>query len=197
MPGAQKSTLGWHEPVWHFFYPPRCVLCGDPGHRGQDLCAAYFASLPWNRYPCPRCAAPLPSDADTDLCGSCIRVLPAWDEAHSPLAYGYPLDKLIKRLKFEGDLATGRLLGALLADYLAASSSDERPDFILPVPLQPSRLKERGFNQAIELTRPLRKRLKLPLRLDACGCARATEVQSKLDAAERKKNLKDAFTIQR
>ncbi len=130
------------------------------------------------------------------MCGSCIRILPAWDEAHSPLAYGYPLDKLIQRFKFEGDLATGRLLGELLADYLAASG-DERPDFIVPVPLHPARLKERGFNQAVELGRPLRKRLKLPLRLDVCTRVRATEVQSKLDAAERKKNLRDAFAVER
>jgi ComF family protein len=174
-------------------YPPHCVLCGAKGARGQDLCGDCFGELPWNRHPCPRCAAPLPPDADTPLCGNCIKTLPAWDEAKSPLAYSFPVDKLVQRFKCEGDLATGRLLGRLLADFLAAGN--ERPDCIVPVPLHPSRLKERGFNQAVELARPLSKRLKLEVRLDLCARVRATEVQSKLDAAERRKNLKDAFAV--
>ena len=173
-----------------FLYPPHCVLCGDPGSRGQGLCAACFAELPWNRHPCPRCAAPLPPDADTLLCGECIKQLPVWDEARSPLAYAYPIDKLVQRFKFEGDLPTGRVLGELLADYLAAGG--EKPDCMVPVPLHPSRLKERGFNQAMELARPISRRLKIKVRLDLCARVRATEVQSKLDAAERRKNLRDA-----
>jgi ComF family protein len=176
-----------------FFYPPHCVLCGDEGARGLDLCADCFGELPWNRHACPRCAAPLPPDADADLCGSCIKVLPAWDEARSPFAYAYPVDKLVQRFKFEGDLAVGRLLGELLAEFLAAGS--EKPDCIVPVPLHPARLKERGFNQAVELARPLSKRLKVKMRLDLCQRVRATEVQSKLDASERRKNLKGAFVV--
>jgi ComF family protein len=105
------------------------------------------------------------------------------------------LDKLIQRFKFDGDLAAGRLLGELLADYLAAAG--DKPDCIVPVPLHPSRLKERGFNQAVELARPVNRRLKIPVRLDLCERVRATEVQSKLDAAERKKNLRDAFAVKR
>lgn len=174
-------------------YPEHCTLCGARGSRGLDLCRACFGELPWNRHPCPRCAAPLPPDIDTPLCGNCIKVLPAWDEARSPLAYAYPVDKLIQRFKFDGDLAVGRLLGELLADYLAAGV--DKPDCIVPVPLHPARLKERGFNQAVELARPVSKRLKIPVRLDLCERVRATEVQSKLDAAERKKNLKDAFAV--
>lgn len=177
-----------------FLYPPLCVLCGAKGSRGLDLCAECFAELSWNRHPCPRCAAPLPPDADTPLCGNCIKSLPSWDEAKSPLAYAFPLDKLIQRFKFDGDLAIGRLLGELLAEYLAAGGG-EKPDLIVPVPLHASRLKERGFNQAAELAPPVSRRLKLPVALDVCERVRATDVQSKLDAAERKKNLKDAFAV--
>lgn len=176
-----------------FLYPSSCVLCGAKGVAERDLCAECFAELPWNRHPCPRCAAPLPPDADTPLCGDCIRSLPSWDEAKSPLTYGFPVDKLVQRFKFEGDLAVGRLLGSLLADYLAAGT--DRPDCIVPVPLHDSRLKERGFNQATELARPVAKRLKMKVRLDLCERSRTTEVQSKLDAAERKKNLRDAFAV--
>src|SRR4051812_43374087 len=113
-----------------FLYPPHCVLCGGKGARGQDICADCFGELPWNRHACPRCAAPLPPDIDTPLCGSCIKSPPAWDEARSPLAYAFPVDKLVQRFKFEGDLATGRLLGELLAEFLAAGT--DKPDCIVP-----------------------------------------------------------------
>jgi ComF family protein len=179
--------------VLRLLYPPSCVLCGAKGAAGKDLCAECFAELPWNRHPCPRCAAPLPPDADTRLCGDCIKQLPSWDEARSPLAYGFPVDKLVQRFKFEGDLAVGRLLGSLLAEYLAAG--DDKPDCIVPVPLHASRLRERGFNQAVELARPVAKRLKMKVRLDICERSRATQVQSKLDSDERRKNLKHAFTV--
>lgn len=176
-----------------FLYPAHCLLCGNKGARGLDLCAACFTELPWNRHACPRCAAALPPDADAGPCGACLKAPPAWDEAASPLAYAYPVDKLVQRFKFDGDLAVGRLLGELLAEFLAAGNA--RPDLILPVPLHPARLKERGFNQAMELARPLKRRLKIPVRHDVCERVRATEVQSKLDAKERKKNLRDAFEI--
>ncbi|MGE5624882.1 MAG: double zinc ribbon domain-containing protein [Bacillota bacterium] len=179
-----------------FLYPPHCMLCGGKGARGFDLCADCFRELPWNRHPCPRCAAPLPPDADTPLCGNCIKSPPSWDEAKSPLTYAYPLDKLVQRFKFDGDLATGWQLGELLADYLAAAGGG-KPDLILSVPLHAARLKERGFNQAVELARPLHERLKIPVRLDVCERVRATEIQSKLDAVERKKNLKDAFAVRK
>jgi ComF family protein len=99
----------------------------------------------------------------------------------------------VQRFKFEGDLATGRLLGTLLADYLLAGTT--KPDCIVPVPLHASRLKERGFNQAIELARPIARRLKTRVCLDLCERVRATEVQSKLDAVERRKNLRGAFAV--
>jgi len=176
-----------------FIYPPSCVLCGAKGSADKDLCADCFAELPWSRHPCPRCAAPRPPDADTPLCGECIKRLPSWDAAKSPLAYAYPIDKLVQRFKFEGDLAVGRLLGSLLADYLAAGT--DRPDCIVPVPLHDSRLRERGFNQAMELARPVTRRLKMKIRSDLCTRTRTTQVQSTLDAEERRKNLKDAFTV--
>jgi len=179
-----------------FLYPAHCVLCGDRGARGVDVCAACFGELPWNRRPCPRCAAPLPPDAEDKLCGNCLKALPAWDEAKSPLSYAYPVDKLVQRFKFDGDLPAGRLLAELLADYLAAGSSGKL-DCIVPVPLHISRLKERGFNQAAELARPVGRRLRIPVRLDMCERVRATAVQSKLDAVERRKNLRDAFAVKK
>jgi len=75
----------WDSGVFKFFYPPSCLLCGYPGARGVDLCAACFGEMPWNRRPCPRCAAPLPPDVEDQLCGNRLNSLPARDAALSPL----------------------------------------------------------------------------------------------------------------
>ncbi|MGH8282488.1 MAG: ComF family protein [Gammaproteobacteria bacterium] len=100
----------------------------------------------------------------------------------------------MQRFKFNGDLATGRLLGELLADYLAASEA-AKPDLLIPVPLHATRLKERGFNQALELARPVARHLRLPMDWELCTRNKNTAIQSKLDAVERQRNLRDAFSV--
>lgn len=173
--------------LFGLLHPAHCSQCGTRGGPGLDLCQACFGELPGNRHSCPRCAAPLPPDADTPLCGDCIKRRPSWDEAKSLLTYGFPVDKLVQRFKFEGDLAVDRLLGSLLAEYLAAG--DDKPLCIVPVPLYAARLRECGFNLAVELARPVAKRQRLKVRLDLCTRSRATQVQSTLDSDERRKNL--------
>ncbi|MGH8400233.1 MAG: ComF family protein [Gammaproteobacteria bacterium] len=110
------------------------------------------------------------------------------------MRYAWPLDHLIQRFKFKADLATGQLLGNLLAGFLAAADSP-RPDCLIPVPLHPSRLRERGFNQALELARPVSRRLQVPLASGLCRRVRQTEAQSRLDAKSRQRNLQGAFEV--
>ncbi|HET7922972.1 MAG TPA: ComF family protein, partial [Gammaproteobacteria bacterium] len=138
-------------------------------------------------------ALPLPENA-TQACGHCLRHPPAWDTASSPLHYAWPLDRLIQRFKFNADLATGRVLGELLARFLAADPGP-RPDCILPVPLHPARLRERGFNQALELARPVARRLGIALAPRLCRRIRHTDMQSRLDAKTRYRNLRGAFEV--
>lgn len=98
----------------------------------------------------------------------------------------------MQRFKFGADLAAGRLLGELWCAALG-----ERPppaaDCLVPVPLAPGRLRERGYNQALELARPLAKQLQLPLRWQSLRRIRATAPQSGLDRKARARNLRGAF----
>ena len=105
--------------------------------------------------------------------------------------YEAPLDRLLPRLKFHDDLAAGPLCAGLMADVLAAVP---RPDVLVPLPLHRARLRSRGFDQTLELARPLARALGLPLRDDLLARARATAPQSRLDAAARRRNLRGAFT---
>src|SRR5262249_21777320 len=69
------------------------------------------------------------------------------------------------------------------------------PDALIPIPLHPQRLRERGYNQALELARPLAREFGIDLRPDALVRQRATQAQSELDAAQRRRNLRGAFAV--
>ena len=169
-------------------WPGRCLLCDARGAAGQDLCVACAAALPWARLACPRCALPL--SAPARACGACLRKAPLLDAAHAAFAYRPPLDRLLPRLKFHGDLAAGRLLARAMAVALADVA---RPQAVLPVPLARARLRQRGYDQALELARPLARSLGLCLLPDGLHRTRDTEPQSRLDATGRRRNLRGAF----
>ncbi len=92
--------------------------------------------------------------------------------------------------KYRGGVAVGALLGKLLG---AAVSTAGPIDFIAFVPLSAARLAERGFNQALEIARPLSKSLATALRTDVCVRVRHTGAQAALPYAERRKNVRGAF----
>jgi ComF family protein len=177
--------------------PPRCLLCRAPGAAGRELCADCARDLPWNRACCARCALPLPpvdtaTATDARICGHCQQHPPGFDRLIAPFRYAYPLDGLVTRFKFRHDLAAGALLADLMAERLAAADL-ARPDQLVPVPLHVRRLQERGYNQSLELAKRLALALGLPIDPSALHRQRATAAQSELDAAERHRNVRDAF----
>ncbi|MFO1431325.1 MAG: ComF family protein [Candidatus Competibacteraceae bacterium] len=123
-----------------------------------------------------------------------------YDRTFAPLLYKFPVDSLIKSLKFGHQfgrqLAIARLLGEWLGAALQQRQS-EPPQGIIPVPLHPSRLRERGFNQSLELARPVARCLEVPLLLSQVRRTRRTQPQARLDAAARRSNVRDAFSIHR
>jgi len=156
----------------------------------MDLCAGCAAELPRNRSCCARCALPLATPAA--LCGECQRRAPPWSAAWAPFRYAWPLDRLESRYKFGRDLAAGRVLSAL---WQAEPRAVALPELILPVPLHRGRLRQRGYNQALELAKPLAKTFGIPLRCDLLQRRRATSAQTELDAASRRRNLRGAFAL--
>jgi len=106
-----------------------------------------------------------------------------------------PIDQWIQQLKFRQDLTTARLLGELLAQQVPANNND-RPVNLLPVPLHRSRLRMRGYNQALEIARPL-VRKGYPLQPAVCRKHKATTAQSDLPARERRRNVRGVFSVTR
>ncbi len=182
----------WANSIQSALFPSRCVLCGDPGTRELDLCYGCLSDLPRNRHSCHTCALPLPADSSEWQCGACQKKAPAHDSCFAPLHYHYPVDHLLTQLKFHQKLVHARLLGTLMARWLTQPT---QPELLVPVPLHPARLRERGFNQALELARPIAKRLKLPIDTQICQRVIATTAQSGLHTEQRRKNVRNAFRV--
>lgn len=125
-------------------------------------------------------------------CGDCLRNPPALAETRAVFVYGFPLDRLVPRFKFHRDLAAGRLMADLMAGALASAP---RPDALVPVPLHGRRLRQRGYDQALELARAVGRRLDLPVLDTALLRSRDTAPQSEQDAQARRRNLRGAFSV--
>lgn len=155
--------------------PPRCVLCGRSGRRPCiDLCAA--------------CERGLPDDARSLRQGP-----PPVERCFAPYCYDFPIDHLVHLLKYQGQLAVGRVLGELLARSVEPVGLHLDVDCIVPVPLHPERHAERGFNQSAEIARRAARLLGRPCDEGAFRRRRETRPQVGLGPDERRRNIAGAF----
>jgi ComF family protein len=130
------------------------------------------------------------------LCGECLEREPPFACTWAPFRYDHPLDLLEARFKFRGDLAAGRVLAELMIER-ARFELPAMPALLVAVPLHVSRLRERGYNQAFELAKPLARALGVALDRDLLQRTRATPAQTGLDAAARRRNLRGAFAVEK
>ncbi|WP_301101042.1 ComF family protein [Propionivibrio sp.] len=163
-----------------------CLLCAATSG-DAILCRACTANLPCLQTPnCPRCALPT---TQGELCGRCLAKAPYFDATLAAFRYDFPLDKLVQSFKYGHRLA----LGAYFGRQLAALAGTLLADLIIPLPLHPERLRQRGFNQALELARPVSTRCRLPIDTASCSRTRNTPAQADLAWREREKNMRNAF----
>lgn len=174
------------------FLPQDCLLCAAPA--GADLlCAACADDLPaMPAACCPVCALPTPGGA---VCGACLKKPPHFDATRAAYAYDFPLDRIVQALKYHGRLATIPFLArALLA---CTESFAQEIDLLIPLPLHPARLRQRGFNQATELARVTAKELRLPLDYRSCERIHDSAPQASLAWDDRRRNVRGAFLCSR
>jgi len=183
---------GYVQSLWTMLFPTYCLLCFKSLVGGTRLCAGCRQDLPEIDHACVCCALPLPQSDEPGLCGQCLRSPRAFDLVIAPYYYAYPMVYLIKRFKFHQHFSTGRLLSALIAERAMAMAQEA--NILIPVPLHHSRLSERGFNQAKELSQYLSVLTGIKtgalLRRDL-----DTVTQIGLSAAQRRRNLKGAFSV--
>jgi ComF family protein len=171
-------------------FPNHCLLCGEAIDSGNDFCPGCRKELPFNRQACPQCALPLTSARDQS-CGQCTLHPPPFTTTLAPLLYAPPFSHLISAFKFQHQLHLAAALGRLFVQQMPPGHP--LPDLIVPVPLHPERIRERGFNQSLELARSLATALHLATTEHGCRRVIATPPQRGLDQLARRKNLRQAF----
>jgi ComF family protein len=170
--------------------PTSCALCGC--EHGEALCgdchAQHFTLV---RQRCRFCAIPLPCGG-AEACGACLKRTPAFDATIVAVDYAPPVDQLVLALKFGNRLE----LAPLLARMLRHAAADMMPPACLTaVPLGAQRLAGRGFNQALEIARPLSRAFGVPLDARLAVRQRETQAQSLLHPDERQRNMRKAFIV--
>jgi ComF family protein len=145
---------------------------------------------------CLRCSRHLNNVSEEGLCPSCRARLPPFDEAWALLHYAGPVRDLLHRFKFHNKTSVRRTFAALLHAFTRRYAL-QFPDaaMIIPVPLHPTRLRERGYNQAALLAACVADEFKLPVRDDILIRERHAPRQSDLSAKDRWTNIKGAFRI--
>lgn len=182
----------WLRIGHEWLLPRHCLLCLGAA-KGIDLCAGCRSALPRIQNPCRGCGVPLLTGR---RCARCLKRPPPFHRVRIPYLYTYPVSTLIHALKFGSRLHAAVVLGMLLAEYVE-SSGTRPPQCIVPVPLHPKRQRQRGFNQSLEIARPLSARLSAPVSPGFVRRTKPTAAQSSLQsAASRRHNLRGAFSVE-
>lgn len=180
------------------FLPPRCHICRVliPGSGALHICDSCYAGLPIISPPCCSiCGIPLQGAGESHPCGRCITAPPPYLAARAALRHEGACRDLIHAFKYRGKSHLRRPLGLLTAQRLVGFRQAHQPDLLVPVPLHRSRLRSRGFNQAVLLAELLSKQWQIPLQRQLLQRTRATIPQMELTRAERLTNLQGAFKV--
>ena len=172
--------------------PQRCELCQQATDSAAPVCARCHAGMqPVPSQCCPSCAD---FSAAGARCGRCLKSPPSFDHVISPYLYADTASTLIQGLKYHQHLRLARWMGQQIALELAKSPSILTSlDGIIPLPLHPIRMKQRGFNQALEIARPIAQTIEQPLMTTIATRIRDTVPQVSLPREDRQRNIRDAF----
>src|ERR1700722_7959586 len=155
-------VLNYLHAIENWLFATQCLLCHDKVKTGKNLCEQCIEELPWNFVACQQCATPFEAiyleEEKNITCGACLSNSMPFYHAYAAFMYEPPIAQLITQLKFNENLICGFALSDLLLRFLKIKYENQVwPEAIIPIPLHPKRLSERGYNQAAELAKPLEK----------------------------------------
>lgn len=191
LPAVLPTVL---PPVLRTLLPCSCVLCGGLGD--APVCPACTqAHVRDVQARCPCCANPAGAHDGARPCGACLAAPPAFDATVAACDYAMPVDALVLQLKFGARLALAPWMAQRLHAAVLARAALPLPDVLCPVPLGPRRLVERGYNQALEVARPLAAALGIALAPRLAARQVETAAQSGVAPGERRRNVRGAFAL--
>jgi len=181
------------------FFPPLCHSCKEfiPDAGPIHICAECLGRITTIQSPlCHSCGTPFATEAGIDhTCGECLQHPPRFASARAAALFDGPLKELIHLFKYAGKVQIRRPLALFTAAQLALFVQEIAPDCLVPVPLHPRKLRERGFNQALLLGQLLARQWQIPLSIDNLRRTRWTEPQITLSAEQRLQNVRGAFAV--
>ena len=182
--------------------PAACPWCGrllSADRTPADICPSCqqgMQSLPPSHCPC--CAQPHATRTDTPhYCENCLRHPPHFSKVYAVGRHAGTLKEAIHRFKYRDNPGLNVSLGQLMIAVLTSNLGQFQPDMVIPVPLHPHRLRQRGYQQALELARPIAKYLQTPLEAHLLQRIKTTPPQQGQNAADRQRNLRKAFVAGR
>jgi ComF family protein len=184
--------------LFQFFLPSQCACCGTFLEEGQSgLCTECFALTRLIDPPfCSVCGAPFVSPLGVShICGGCQVRKKHFTTARAVAYYEGPLQETLHRWKYRGRISLTPFLGRWMAERLRWYWTDPRFELLIPVPLHVKRLRNRGFNQALLLTRELSRWTRIPYEKRVLLKRRVTVPQVDLSGAEREREIRGAFTV--
>lgn len=179
-------------------FPPSCTCCRKVIPVGSNpLCMDCLTRLKFIHPPyCPCCGTMFPGDGENHLCGTCLQSSPCFDKARSLFHYEDTIARLIYDLKYAGK-TTGLDTLHWLSTKNTILNDLHTAEVILPVPLHLKRLRQRGFNQALILARSLFPAELDKIHHDVLVRKANTPFQTGLSGKQRRRNLKNAFRIEK
>lgn len=205
-PGEELHDKLWRalpEKLWErcldWLFPRRCALCDRVLKKTEKLvcrsCGAGIRRIEGPR--CFHCGKPLQRE-EREYCRGCAGRASFFERGLAPFVYGGDIQESLMRFKYGGRQEYARFYAAMIDRSAGAAVCGVwRPEILVPIPLHARRYRKRGYNQAEVLARELSLLWNIPVDSGCISRVRNTKAQKGLGAAERKKNLREAFALTR
>ena len=186
--------------ILNWIIPYRCVICKQFQHDNANfiehepiICKKCISIMPYLQTGCAQCNLPIKSG---ELCGKCLTNTIYFDITYSPYAYTFPIDKMIHQLKYAGKIDLIKPLASMMASHIQQYHDKANlPELLIAVPSHPSRLRQRGFNQSLELTKHISKLLKINYLKQAIVKTKSSPPQASLSLKKRHSAIRNSFKI--
>jgi len=191
-----KTVNNWLNIIQYSLISPSCIFCGKPGTANKDCCLTCQNAFTKLGSQCVQCANPIEVHLiNQQYCGRCQKNPRAFTQVYAPYLHQGEIRYLINQLKFKKSYKNSRLLGLLLTEFLLEKQVT-LPNCLIPVPLHPSRYRQRGYNQTLEVAKVISKELCIPIDYTSCIRTQNTPHQISLNSKQRHQNIKGAFKVQ-
>ena len=190
--------------IWHGFidliFPPRCSACGEKLSKEDP--SLYFCSTCLDQFRflapplCPLCGSPYTDKtSESHLCQACLLSPPPFTAARFVASYEGVMQDALHRFKYGGDTHVGEALGEIMASFAWPLFEIRDYSMIIPVPLHVKKLRERGFNQALILSKVIAKHHRLKLDYLSLRRTKFTQPQTALGKKARQTNVIGVFDV--